>query len=209
MEIKIIDEYNHQEISVALSADINSEIEFYKDNIFVENGLYSIFINFETDNNISYVRMFLEDICLDVQFDEFTNTAYLYKKRIFEDCETYENQMILGFIHSIILYINDKCLELEKIIKEFENEIPYDEIKKLPKDYDLAYNSVIFHYKELFRILKNYSETFENLFDAYSSRLQCDLITVTSVPNQYTKRGNICLRFFFFPKNLNIVYHFH
>lgn len=67
MEIKIIDEYNHQEISVALSADINSEIEFYKDNIFVENGLYSIFINFETDNNISYVRMFLEDICLDVQ----------------------------------------------------------------------------------------------------------------------------------------------
>ena len=347
MEIKIIDEYNHQEISVALSADINSEIEFYKDNIFVENGLYSIFINFETDNNISYVRMFLEDICLDVQFDEFTNTAYLYKKRIFEDCfdvvsirfeidyddgsievlktpnvyvaikkttcqyvqnmfqdiednypgvidafysagkkkvgiadtetrgfndtisllstiytilrdafpmfqqsinktigeqykyskginvgnldnqavnwilthpecikqsstptpirvnqkyyfvdrinfldkkescETYENQMILGFIHSIILYINDKCLELEKIIKEFENEIPYDEIKKLPKDYDLAYNSVIFHYKELFRILKNYSETFENLFDAYSSRLQCDLITVTSVP-RYT-----------------------
>lgn len=44
---------------------------------------------------------------------------------------------------------------------------------------------IIFHYKELFRILKNYSETFENLFDAYSSCLQCDLITVTSVP-RYT-----------------------
>lgn len=43
MEIKIIDEYNHQEISVALSADINSEIDFIKI-IFLWKMVYIVFL---------------------------------------------------------------------------------------------------------------------------------------------------------------------
>lgn len=347
MEIKIVDEFNHEEISVALSENINSEIEFYKEKIFVENRTYSIFLNLGTESDVSDVHMFLGDICLNAHFDESVNIVYLPKERIFEDCydavnmkveisyydgsvkvlgtpnlyvaikkitcqyiqnmfrdiednypgiidafyssgrkriglsdvetrgfndtisllsliyttfkdvfpmfqqsvkktiseeykytqsinsgnldnqvinwilmhpehikqsktptpirvnqkyysvdrinhlekkesrETYENQMILGFINIIMLYINDKCLELEHVIKEFEKEIPYDEINKLPTEYDLAYNSVIFYYKELFRVLKKYGESFENLFDAYSSCLECTPIIFSTVP-RYT-----------------------
>ena len=347
MKLLIIDKYNKNEISVPLLEKVNSDLEFYKDYIFVENGTYSVKVDFETESGISEVYLFLGDICVNIQYDEIENIACLDNKRIFEDCfdaisikidvlyydgnekvletpnlyvaikkitcqyvqrmfkdiednyqgilntfysagrkrigitksevrgfkdtisllsiiyttlrevypmfqqsinktlseqykysksanvnkldnqainwiithpeyvnqsvtptsicikqkyysvdqinfldkkescETYENRAVLGFINTILQYINEKCLELENIIKEFDTKIPYAEIEKLPQDYDLGYKSVLFYYKELLRILKNYNESFGALFDAYLSCLKCTSDFLTSVP-RYT-----------------------
>lgn len=347
MEIKIRDEYYHQEISIPLLEQLTNNVEFYKDYIFVENGTYSIELNLETESDISEIYIYLGDLGLNTYYDEIANVVRVHEMRMFEDCfdvvnikveicyfddnvkifetpnlyvavkkvtcqyvqsmlkdiednypqiidafysssrkqveisngenrgykdtisllstiytilretfpvfqqgisktineqykyskginagnidpetinwiimhpeclqesrtptpinikqkyyninqihylakkespETYENKCVLGFIQTILSYIRDRCTELEEVIYNFELEIPYEEIKKLPPNYDLAYNSVLFYYKELQRTLKSYKESFENLFDAYLSCLKCEVISLNKVP-RYT-----------------------
>ena len=86
MKLLIIDKYNKNEISVPLLEKVNSDLEFYKDYIFVENGTYSVKVDFETESGISEVYLFLGDICVNIQYDEIENIACLDNKRIFEDC---------------------------------------------------------------------------------------------------------------------------
>ncbi|MBS6520170.1 MAG: DUF2357 domain-containing protein [Clostridiales bacterium] len=98
---------------------------------------------------------------------------------------TYENQVILGFIDHILKYLGDLKLDLENKIKEYSKEIPEDVRGQLPSDYDLAYNCVLFYYKEINNKATECLEMYSVLFDAYNKCLECEVRTINAIP-RYT-----------------------
>lgn len=103
----------------------------------------------------------------------------------YETNSTYENQVLLGFIDHVIKYLSDIKLGLEQQIKEYEKDIPSDLMSQLPVDYDLAYNCIVFYYKEIIRKTTQYLNIYNNLFDAYNHCFNCELKLVNSIP-RYT-----------------------
>lgn len=98
---------------------------------------------------------------------------------------TYENQVILGFLQSVLDYLNEVITDIKKLINRYNSKIPEDIIRCLPNDYELAYNCVSFYYREFLRRLEEFQQSYGELYEAYNFCLGCEPINVTAVP-RYT-----------------------
>lgn len=151
MEIKIRDEYYHQEISIPLLEQLTNNVEFYKDYIFVENGTYSIELNLETESDISEIYVYLGDLGLNTYYDEIANVVRVHEMRMFEDCFDVVN------IKVEICYFDDN-------VKIFETPNLYVAVKKVTCQYVQS-------------MLKDIEDNYPQIIDAFysSSRKQVEI----------------------------------
>lgn len=103
----------------------------------------------------------------------------------YESYNTYENQMVLGFIDHLIKYLDDLSAGVDIQLEEYKKEIPVNIRNQLPEEYDLAFNCIAFYYKEIQKRVSYYMNIYNNLYEAYHSCLRCETKALNAIP-RYT-----------------------
>lgn len=94
---------------------------------------------------------------------------------------TYENQVILGFLKKIKVYLDEAILKFEREANK-ANDIPNEIIMKIPNTHDLTGRCVQAHYKIIVDELKRRREMICELYYRYQRILGCDELIVDSIP---------------------------
>lgn len=95
--------------------------------------------------------------------------------------DIYENRVILGFLHSIIEYINNQIAGFNREILELEN-IPNSIIVQLPNTHGLTGRCVYIYYRGVIEKYENKREILQELYCRYMRSLECDFENVVNVP---------------------------
>ena len=95
--------------------------------------------------------------------------------------DIYENRMILGFLRSVIEYINKQITGFEREILELEN-IPNSIIVQLPNTHELTGRCIYVYYKGVMERFEKKRDVLQELYYRYVRILECMAEGVFSLP---------------------------
>ncbi|MGM9968753.1 MAG: DUF2357 domain-containing protein, partial [Rummeliibacillus sp.] len=95
--------------------------------------------------------------------------------------DIYENRMILGFLRSVIEYINKQITGFEREILELEN-IPNSIIVQLPNTHELTGRCIYVYYKGVMERFEKKRDVLQELYYRYVRILECVAEGVFSLP---------------------------
>lgn len=94
---------------------------------------------------------------------------------------TYENQIILGFLKMLKLYLAD-CIAKFRYEIQNARKIPNEIIMKIPNTHDLTGRCVQVYYEILVQYLLKRQDMIDELFYKYKQLLECDEHIVNGIP---------------------------
>lgn len=95
--------------------------------------------------------------------------------------DIYENRMILGFLQSVIEYINFQVAGFKREISELEN-IPNSIIIQLPNTHELTGRCIYVYYKGVIERFEKKREVLQEMFYRYARVLECVADNVVGLP---------------------------
>lgn len=95
--------------------------------------------------------------------------------------DIYENRMVLGFLQSIIEYINSQVAGFKREISELEN-IPNSIIIQLPNTHELTGRCIYVYYKGVIERFEEKRDVLQEMFYRYARVLECVADNVVGLP---------------------------
>lgn len=95
--------------------------------------------------------------------------------------DVYENRVILGFLHSLILYIERQLDGFSNELSELDN-IPDAIIEKIPNTHDLTGRCIYIYYKGAMDKYRERKEQLQELLYKYERALKCGYEIVNNTP---------------------------
>lgn len=95
--------------------------------------------------------------------------------------DVYENRMILGFLKSVIEYMDCQITGFSREISKLEN-IPESIILQLPNTHELTGRCIYIYYKGVIERFKNKRDILQELYYRYSKILRCPPENIVATP---------------------------
>lgn len=95
--------------------------------------------------------------------------------------DIYENRMILGFLQSVIEYINNQVAGFSREIIELQN-IPNSIVIQLPNTHELTGRCIYVYYKGVIERFENKRDILQELYYRYAHILECVTENIVALP---------------------------
>ncbi len=95
--------------------------------------------------------------------------------------DVYENQIILGFIKTIILYLDQQVELFNRELREVEN-VPDSIIQRVPNTHDITGRCIYVYYKGVTNRFISRKESLEEIYYKYEKELNCVPQILSRVP---------------------------
>lgn len=95
--------------------------------------------------------------------------------------EVYENRIILGFLKTILLYIENQIIEFNKEMTELAN-IPDAVVAQLPNTHELTGRCIYIYYKGIIKRFEEKEDLLREIYYRYENVLQCTAENIYGTP---------------------------